>query len=461
MNFIQSSTDEFVKSGSVRLGQPPIGDALFNGFAEASPPEERQRLRDERMRRLLSWAAKETPFYQQFFAGHGVDATQISGKADLHELPILDKELVRDAQLAAPPFGNIISQSRMADLAHIVKTSGTTGAPTLMAWSRQDWRLAPEVLARNLWSAGLRPGMGLVHLWPIGGAQIGSIWVRDAAERCGAVPLNIGGRDFMLEPEPSADFIKRVGTGMPLGAVTSFALAEKIGRELADRDVTSPFRFLFLAGQPSTSAMRKALKALHPQAETFDMWASTEVQTFAECSAGRHHLQEDLIVHEVVDPITGKPAKAGEKGIVVVTSLIQHTMPLIRFSMDDVVVNSVVDEPCDCGRHQPTFTASILGRSSDLFTVSGRQFLPSDVQMAFDGVGGLTGVLQIVARKDGQDDRLRVRAEASREAPPDLADELNRRLESDLNVAAAVELVEPGAVEMASSAKTQLIAWES
>jgi phenylacetate-coenzyme A ligase PaaK-like adenylate-forming protein len=303
--------------------------------------------------------------------------------------------------------------------------------------------------------------MGLVHLWPIGGAQIGSIWVRDAAERCGAVSLNIGGRDFMLEPEISADFISRVGAAMTLGAITSFALAEKIGRELADRGIPSPFRFLVLAGQPSTSAMRKALKALHPQAETFDMWASTEVQTIAECSAGRHHLQEDLIVHEIIDRATGKPAAPGEPGIVVVTSLIQHTMPLIRFSMDDVVVNSVVDEQCDCGRHQPTLSASILGRSSDLLTVSGRQFLPSHVQTAFDGVAGLTGVLQIVARKDGQNDRLRVRVEASREAPPDLADDLNRRLEAHLGVAAAVELVESASVEMASSVKTQLIAWES
>jgi phenylacetate-coenzyme A ligase PaaK-like adenylate-forming protein len=81
--------------------------------------------------------------------------------------------------------------------------------------------------------------------------------------------------------------------------------------------------------------------------------------------------------------------------------------------------------------------------------------------MAFAGVGGLTGVLQIVARKDGRNDRLRVRVEASRDAPPELENELNRRLESDLYVGAAVELVEPGAIDMANSVKTQLIAWES
>ncbi|MGE0629626.1 MAG: phenylacetate--CoA ligase family protein, partial [Hyphomicrobiaceae bacterium] len=404
--------------------------------------------------RIVRWAATRYVFYQEWFHDLGVRVDDIRGQAELALIPPVVKQINLDDQVRAPPFGRLVPGDLRDRIRYVLRTSGTTGMPTMMFWTAHDWLLAVELLARNLWAAGLRPGMGLLHLWPTGASQIATLWVRDAAERCAAVPIIEGGRDFQADPAKCARFLCELAKGLELGAITSFPISEALGREIAALGGQSPLRFLLLGGQPTTPEMRARLKRWHPHAQVFDIWASTEAQTLGQCTAGRYHMQEDLVVHQVVDG-HHKPAAAGSKGELVMTSLIQYTQPLIRFATGDVIVNTVEDGPCACGRHQRVFVHPVLGRITDKFVAGGKAFLVSDVQSALSAAG-MMGKFQITARKDQLGERLELRVESD---PGPKEEDLAAALQAELGVPVQVSITPPGSIPMTTSVKYSQIRW--
>lgn len=383
------------------------------------------------------------PFYQKAFAKAGITADSIRSLDDIRRLPFTTKNDLREHY----PFGFLAVDRE--ELARVHGSSGTTGKPTIVAYTRQDLDLWANLCARFLVAGGVRPHH-LVHVAFGYGLFTGGFGLHAGIERVGAavVPAASGNtpRHVILLRDLEPDV---------LVCTPSYALNIA---EVAEQEGIDPRSFKLSIGhfgaEPWTEDMRREIEA-RLGIMAFDNYGLSEVigpGVSGECIyRNGMHIQEDHFLVECLDPETLEPVEDGEKGELVFTTLTKRAMPLIRYRTRDIA--SLNRAPCPCGRVGVRMSR-VVGRTDDMLIIRGVNVFPSQIEEALLRVEGTAPQYLIEISRPGALDEAVVRVEIR---PQDFSDKMSQmqalreRIEHEImcitGVRMHVELVDPMTLE--------------
>jgi phenylacetate-CoA ligase len=428
---------------------PQVGQEHWFPEAETQDPEAREKVILEKVRSQMAWVYDRSGLYKAKWGDAGLEPGDISTMDDFRRVPIITKEDLRQDLIDNPPFGSNICDD-WGDIERIHGSSGTTGIPTVLTISRDDWKRIGNAHARVMWGAGIRPTDMIFIASPFS-LYMGSWGALVGAERMRArcFPFGAGnpGQTLMAVRWVQATH-PSVFYGTP-----SFALylAETARSEGID-PIDFGFRVLFFSGEPGASipATKKTLEGTF-NATVVDMGSTGEMSPWMTNGGCSHragmHLWQDIVYTELVDPTTHDVMPYGSEGVPVYTHLERTSQPLIRFWSGDLA--QWTNDACPCGRTYPSLPFGIYGRVDDMVTVRGENVYPSSVENVVRGMEGLTGEFRMVVTRERTMDELTVLAEHA-EGPIDvdgIKAGLEARLAATLGIRAIVELKQPGELE--------------
>jgi len=369
--------------------------------------------------------------------------------ADLAALPFSTKADMRDAYplglLAVPP----------EHLARIHASSGTTGNPTIGAYTKNDLQVFGDVVARSLAAGGIRPGDMFQVAWGYG-LFTGGLGAHGGCETLGACAVPASSGNTTRQIQLLAD-LPVVG----IGATPSYALV-LAERFRAEKRTPKALKYAICGAEAWTREMREELEELFGVTAT-NIYGLTEIigpGVAQEClEKNGMHVQEDHFLVEIVEPQTGKPLADGERGELVITTLTREAMPVLRYRTRDLT--SMVREPCGCGRT----TARIdwfTGRVDDMLTVRGVNVFPSAVEEVLLRFDELSPNYRIfVDRPPNGLDVMLVEVEHHPHASIDDVDRLaaavGTRLSETLLVSLETRVVAPGTIERIEAGKAKRV----
>jgi phenylacetate-CoA ligase len=391
----------------------------------------------ERLRTTVERLLTRVPAMRDRLHAAGVTAAQEIGSLDdLAALPFATKSDLRDHY----PLG-LLAVAR-EEVARLHASSGTSGRPTVVAYTAADLEMWATVMARSMAIAGVRPGM-FVHNANGYGLFTGGLGFHQGAERLGAtvVPVSAGftARQAML--------LRDLGSQV-LVATPSYALT--IAQALRDAG-TGPddlaLELGLFGGEPWTEAMRAALDE-QLGLRSINFYGLSEIVgpgVSVECHEVRDglHVNEDHFLVEVIDPDSGVPVELGHEGELVFTTLTKEALPMLRYRTGDIA--SLIAADCPCGRTLRRMTA-VRGRYDDMLVIRGVNLYPSTVEHVLVGVPDVSPHYQLVVDRPGTMDELTVRCEplgagGDRVA---LADRVRTELREATGLSMIVEVREPG-----------------
>ncbi len=410
--------------------------------AEALPREELEARQSRRLREVVRRLAA-VPFYREAFALRRLEPADVRGLRDLGRLPFTTKEDLRRNY----PLGLLaVPRERVA---RIHGSSGTTGKPTLVAYTRADLDTWADLCARFLVAGGLRE-QHIVHVAFGYGLFTGGFGLHAGIERVGAgiVPAAGGNtsRQVMLLEDLEADAL----VCTPSYALHIAEVARGEGRDPA----ALPLRMGFFGGEPWTEEMRVEIER-QLGIVAFNNYGLSEVigpGVAGECGErGGMHVAEDHFVVECLDPATLEPVPDGTPGELVFTALTKEALPLLRYRTRDIA--SLDRRPCPCGRTTARMSR-VVGRSDDMIIIRGVNVFPSQVEEALLRVEGTAPHYLIEVSRPGSLDEVAVQVEIRPESFSDemrqmiaLRDRIDREIQAITGVRMKVELVAPGTLE--------------
>ena len=395
---------------------PPEGQEHWSPDLETMPPEQRDEIILQKLRRQVSYAYAHSGFYREFYADSPVDPMDLNSLAEFAQLPILTKEDVRGEQEQYPPYGRFLCIPP-EQVFRIHGTSGTTGRPTVFGIGRDDWDRIAEAHARILWAAGLRPGDTLM-IAAVFSLYVGSWGALVGAERLGATSFPFGG-GAPGQTERAAEWAAMVKP-TALYATPSYALylAETARRMGLDPQEDFAFRFMHFSGEPGASVpgTRRLIEETYG-CYVVDQGSMAEMTPWMSNAGCRHldagmHLWQDVVYTELVDPLSKHPLPLGEEGVPVYSHTERTSQPMLRYWSGDIARWSMID--CPCRRTYPTLTRGIYGRVDDMIIVRGQNVFPSRIEDVLRGLPGFGGEFRLLLeRETGQLDRLTVQTEVA------------------------------------------------
>src|SRR5215467_7368588 len=364
---------------------------MFDPAAETMSREALTALQVERAKRTLERAYASVPLYQQRFDAAGVKPGDFKALPDVARFPFTVKNDLRDNY----PFGMFALPRDKVLRLHA--SSGTSGKPTVVGYSKGDLACWSDLMARSLACAGARPG-DIVHNAYGYGLFTGGLGAHYGAERlgCTVVPMSGGGteRQVLL----LKDFAAHVLCATPSYALNIAEVADGMGIDLT----RASLRIGVFGAEPWSEAMRRGLEA-RLGIRAVDLYGLSELLgpgVACECHVAQDGLHgwEDHFLFEVIDPETLQPRPLGEAGELVITTLTKEALPMIRYRTRDVT--RLTDEPCACGRTHVRIMR-VTGRTDDMLIVRGVNVYPSQLEAVLVGLPGLTPHYQIVLTRTG------------------------------------------------------------
>jgi phenylacetate-CoA ligase len=394
-----------------------------------------QDLQLSRLRTTLERVYSHTEHYREAFDAAGVKPADLRALADLARFPFTIKADLR----ARYPFG--FYAVGMDEVARIHASSGTTGKPTVVGYTKADLDVWAGLMARSLRGAGVRPGMK-VHVAYGYGLFTGGLGAHYGAEALGCAVIPMSGGQTEKQVQLICDFQPEVIMVTPSYML---AILDEFRRQGIDPRKTS-LKVGVLGAEPWTEAMRAEIEEAFA-IDAIDIYGLSEVMgPGVACegleSKGGPTIWEDHFLPEIVDPQTGEPLPDGELGELVFTSLTKQAMPIVRYRTRDLTrLTPGVGSPM---RRMD----KIVGRSDDMLIVRGVNVFPTQVEEQILKLAELAPHFEIVLTRPGRMDEMAVRVEA-REAG--VGAEAGRRLAAQVKeivgVTCAVEVCEPGALE--------------
>ncbi|NOX39849.1 MAG: phenylacetate--CoA ligase [Alphaproteobacteria bacterium] len=382
-------------------------DFMFDANAETMSRPDLNALQLDRLRWSLGQAYDNVPHYKRAFDAAGVSPKHLNNLDDLRHFPFTVKDDLR----ANYPFK--IFAKPVDQLARIHASSGTTGKPTVVGYSKGDLDRWADLMARSLAAAGARPG-DIVHNAYGYGLFTGGLGAHAGAERLGCVVVPISGGGTERQVTLLRDFGPAILCATPSYALNIAEVATSLGVDIA----ALPLRRGLFGAEPWSEEMRAALdKRLG--LKSVDIYGLSEIMgpgVACECDNARAGLHgwEDHFLFEVIDPETLEPLPMGEAGELVITTLTKEAMPMIRYRTRDIT--RLTDEPCICGRSHVRIQR-VTGRDDDMIILRGVNVFPSQIEAVLVGLEGLAPHYQIELSRDGVLDAMAVEVEVL----PDIA----------------------------------------
>jgi phenylacetate-CoA ligase len=411
--------------------------------AETLPRPDLEALQMARVRACVERLQRsDNPFYRRL---DGIDPAALRTHDDLARLPFTRKADLRDQY----PFGMLAVPRR--EVVRVHASSGTTGKPTVVAYTRADLDLWSGVLARGLVAGGLTEDDIFQNATGYG-LFTGGLGMHDAVARIGAmiVPASSGNtaRQVLL----LHDFGVTAIHATPSYALHIAEVAAAEGISLPDL----PLRAAFLGAEPMSEALADEIAAAMG-VTVYEQYGLSEIigpGVASGCGVGRElHVWDDQYIPEIVDPESGARLPDGEIGELVLTAPTKQALPMLRYRTRDRTY--LTREPCACGRTSARI-GKILGRTDDMLIVRGVNVFPSQIEHALVRIPGLAPHYQLVltTRADRQDE-LRVRIEPADQSPAPaagagdraaLAGQARAALHDALGIQVIVDLVAPGTI---------------
>lgn len=409
---------------------------------ETLPRSELEALQIVRLRETVG-RAMNVPFYKKYFDQNGITPDAIQGLNDLCRLPFTTKTDMRDNY----PMG--LCAVPRVDLARIHGSSGTTGLPTFVGYTRDDLKMWARLCARFLVAGGLRA----VHTAQVSfgyGLFTGGFGLHYGIEEVGAA----------IVPAASGNTVRQIQLMQALQpdaliCTPSYALnIAEVARGMDVDPRTLPLRFAFFGGEMWTEDMRRQIEA-EMDLLAFNNYGLSEIigpGVSGECAArDGMHIQEDHFLVECVDPETLEPVEDGKYGELVITALTRQALPMIRYRTRDIAALEVA--PCACGRTTRRMSR-VMGRTDDMLIIRGVNVFPSQIEEALLQVEGTAPHYIIELDRPAALDQVTVKVEVRPEEfsdkmsdMQDLRNRIDRKIQTVAGIHAHVELVAPKTLE--------------
>ncbi len=395
---------------------------IFDREYECMSREDLRQLQSGRLKALVKRVYDRVPFYRDLFDKAGVKPEQVQGVDDLARLPVTRKYNLRDEY----PFG--LFATPMKDVVRIHASSGTTGKPTTVGYTRNDIAMWAQTCARALACAGTTED-DIVQVAYGYGLFTGGLGAHYAAELIGASVIPISGSHTQRQLMLMQDFV--------LCCTPSFALYVWDVAQQLELDVTEfPLRVGVFGAEPWSEAMRKDIERKW-NIKACDIYGLSEIigpGVSCECVEAQAglHINDDHFLPEIIDPDTGEVLPEGEWGELVITTLTKEAFPLIRYRTGDIT--RLITEPCACGRTN-TRMDRIAGRTDDMLIIRGVNVFPSQVESVLLMSPQVEPHYRLVVSRKGALDNLDVQVEIS----PDLYHEVSEGILSTDDVTTFAE----------------------
>lgn len=425
---------------------------IWNPQRECADRQQMQELQGSALQAMIRRIYNHVPFYRNRLMSLGIEPGDIKSVEQLKELPFTTKADLRDNY----PFG--LFTLPQSEVVRIHASSGTTGKPTVVGYSRADIELWAEVVARSLTMAGIHSGDTIQIAYGYG-PFTGGLGLHYGAEKIGATVIPISTGNTKKQLQFMTDFRASV-----LACTPSYAahLGESILKEgISPDDIR--LRIGVFGAEPWTGEMRREIeKLLHIKA--YDIYGLSEVigpgvSMECECQCG-NHVFEDHFIPEIIDPETLEVLPDGELGELVFTTVSKEAMPLLRYRTRDLT--RLHRTTCNCGRTLVRME-KCLGRTDDMLIIRGVNVFPSQVESVLMEMAETTPHYQLIVRREHNLDTLEIRVEVDQQNWSDSIRELEgirRRIDHNirslLGISATIRLVEPYSIAR-SEGKAQRI----
>ena len=426
---------------------------IWNKTAECMDREQLRELQGERLRAVVQREYENVPMYRERMQAKGITPFDIRTVDDLKYLPFTEKSDLRDQY----PYGLFAAPRQ--EIVRIQGSSGTTGKPIVAGYTARDVESWSEMCARAVTAAG-GTNESVVQVTYGYGLFTGGLGLHQGATKVGAqvIPLSSGNtaRQIML--------MEDLGTNI-LCCTPSYALhigetIHEMGIDLSRLNIKAGI----FGAEPWTEEMRQRIEELFG-IDALDIYGLTEIAgpgVAFECLE-KHgmHVNEDHVIPEIIDPVTGEPLPYGSKGELVFTTITKEGMPMLRYRTHDICQLDAT--PCACGR---TFVrmARITGRTDDMLIIRGVNVFPSQVESVLVDVKGVAPHYMLVVDRVGATDQLEVQVEVTEETFSDtvssmerLSREIQEKLKSVIGLSARVKLVAPKTIPRSEGKAKRII----
>jgi phenylacetate-CoA ligase len=420
----------------------PADGFMFDRAAETMARPELEALQGKRLKETLARAYAKVPHVRAKFDAARVTPDHCKSLADLARFPFSAKADLRDNF----PFGLFAVPREQVLRLHA--SSGTTGRPTVVGYTKADLDLWADLMARSLACMGAKPGDVFHNAYGYG-LFTGGLGFHYGAERLGCTTVPVSGGATERQVALLQDFGARFIGATPSYALNIAEVADGMGVDLHKL----PLRYGAFGAEPWSEAMRRDIEARF-DIKAMDTYGLSEIigpGVASECHQAQSglHIWEDHFLCEVIDPDTTQVLPPGEAGELVLTTLTKEALPMIRYRTRDITRLS--DEPCVCGRTHRRMLR-VTGRSDDMLIIRGVNVYPSQVEAHLVGFPGLAPHYQIVLTREGPMDAMTVEVELTTPAPADelflgrMAAEVRDHLKAMVGVTCDVALKAPGEV---------------
>ena len=426
---------------------------IWNEKYETMPREELEVLQLTRLQTQVARVYATVPYYRQKMDDAGVSPDDIKTLQDIQRLPFTTKEDLRKNY----PFG--LFTVPMDDIVRIHASSGTTGQPTVVGYTKGDIKMWAGLMARSLAAAGVTH-KDIVHNAYGYGLFTGGLGAHYGAEEMGCAVIPISGGNSKRQITIMKDFGSTV-----LLATPSYTL--NLADTMADMGIDPSelkLRVGIFGAEPWSEQMRQELEK-RLQIKAIDIYGLSEVLgpgVAVECIEEQKglHIMEDHFLPEIVDRDCFEPLAIGEEGELVFTTLTKEAFPVIRYRTKDIC--RLVSDVCTCGR---TFyrMPKITGRSDDMLIIRGVNVFPSQIEEVLIGTEGVEPHYQLIVERHGSLDTIEAQVEVSEEFFSDevkgletLALKIKTNIKDLLGISCNIKLVEPKTIQR-SEGKAQRV----
>ncbi len=416
---------------------------------ETASRDEITALQLKRMKQTLTRAYEGSPFYRAKFDEVGVHPDDLKSLSDLGKFPFTVKQDLRDNY----PFGMFaVPQNQIARL-HA--SSGTTGKPTVVAYTKNDIDTWADVMARSIRAAGGAPG-DICHVAYGYGLFTGGLGAHYGAERLGCTVVPVSGGMTERQITLIEDFKPSIIMVTPSYMLSILDAYRAAGLDPRD----SSLRTGIFGAEPWTNAMRTEIEQAFDM-DAVDIFGLSEVMgpgVAQECVETKDglHIWEDHFYPEIIDPETGEPVEDGQEGELVFTSLTKEAFPIIRYRTRDLT-RLLAGTARSMRRME-----KITGRSDDMIILRGVNVFPTQIEEALMASPGLAPHFQIELSKPDRMDQMRVFCEVAEagigaQARSDAARALAASVKQTVGISISVEVFDVGGVARSEGKAVRIV----
>ncbi len=424
---------------------------IYDPAVECASREEIRSIQLARLQKTVAYVYDKVQWYREKMDASGAKPSDIRSLEDVRLLPFTDKLVMRDTY----PFG--LFALPLDQVIRLHASSGTTGKPIVVGYTRRDLDIWSDCIARIAQMAGVEAGDRAQMAFGYG-MFTGGFGLHYGMEKLGVMMIPAGSGNTERHIQMFEDYGSTVVIATPSYAMHICEVGEKLGYDWE----SSQLRVGLFGGEPCPPKLKSEIES-RMHITCTDNYGLTEVMgpgVSGECLCSRNmqHINEDHFLWEVVDPDTGEPVEDGQEGELVLTTLTKEAIPVLRYRTHDLTC--VITEPCECGRTTARMR-KVRARSDDMLIIRGTNVFPSQIEDVLSTIAGASAHYRIVVDNETGLDRLILTVEVEPDAFTDSYEEMEAfrhriwdKMRNVLQVSVDVKLVAPGTIER-SFGKTQ------